>query len=151
MANEIDKQTSWLFNRQYDDNTTEEQDNKILELAEEQISAFGWDETFKSWKKYLFTECKTPESAINFANLFWWFAPDKYSVPEPYEFLAYFYYRIDFNVEKYDDMGILDSLATAILVKAGHKEADRMFNADYIPELDPGIIAEAQACKSSGL
>jgi hypothetical protein len=83
--------------------------------------------------------------------LFWWFAPDKYSVPEPYEFLAYFYYRIDFNVEKYDDMGILDSLATAVLVKAGHKEADRMFNADYIPELDPGIIAEAQAYKSSGL
>ena len=43
----------WLNYSEHDDNTTEEQDNKILALADRQISAFGWDETFKSWKKYL--------------------------------------------------------------------------------------------------
>lgn len=150
MKTDIDVQTFQLFNRQYDD-ITEEQEDKILELVDQQISTFGWDKTFQSWKKFLFTECKTPESVINFANLFWWFVLDNYSIPEPYKFLAYFYYRIDFNVEKYDDMGILDSLSTAILVKAGHNEADRMVNPDYIPELDPNIIAEAEAYRSSGI
>ena len=151
MANEIDKQTFWLFNRQYDDNTTEEQDNKILALADRQISAFGWDETFKSWKKYLFTECKTPESAINFANLFWSYGGQDHPVSEPYEFLGYFYFRIDFDTEKHDAGGILDSLAIALLPRAGYSYADPNINCDYVPELDPRIIAAAKAWKSAGL
>ena len=69
MVNEIDKQTYLLFNRTYGDDTSQEYD-LLLDKVEQQITEFGWDKTFESWKNYLFTECKTPESAINFANLF---------------------------------------------------------------------------------
>ena len=65
--------------------------------------------------------------------------------------LGYFYYRIDFDTEKYDELGILDSLAIDLLPKAGYSYADRLINDEYIPELDPKIIAEVEAYKSSEL
>ena len=150
MVNEIDKQTYLLFNRTYGDDTSQEYD-LLLDKVEQQITEFGWDKTFESWKNYLFTECKTPESAINFANLFWSYGGQDYPVIEPYKFLGYFYYRIDFDTEKYDELGILDSLAIDLLPKAGYSYADRLINDEYIPELDPKIIAEVEAYKSSEL
>ena len=150
MVNEIDKQTYLLFNRTYGDDTSQEYD-LLLDKVEQQITEFGWDKTFESWKNYLFTECKTPESAINFANLFWSYGCQDYPVIEPYKFLGYFYYRIDFDTEKYDELGILDSLAIDLLPKAGYSYADRLINDEYIPELDPKIIAEVEAYKSSEL
>lgn len=150
MVNEIDKQTYLLFNRIYGDDTSQEYD-LLLDKVEQQISEFGWEKTFESWINYLFTECKTPESAINFANLFWSYGGQDYPVIEPYKFLGYFYYRIDFDTEKYDELGILDSLAIDLLPKAGYSYADRLINDEYIPELDPKIIAQVEAYKSSGL
>ena len=58
MVNEIDKQTYLLFNRTYGDDTSQEYD-LLLDKVEQQITEFGWDKTFESWKNYLFTECKT--------------------------------------------------------------------------------------------
>ena len=150
MVNEIDKQTYLLFNRTYGDDTSQEYD-LLLDKVEQQITEFGWDKTFESWKNYLFTECKTPESAINFANLFWSYGGQDYPVIEPYKFLGYFYYRIDFDTEKYDKLGILDSIAIDLLPKAGYSYADRLINDEYIPELDPKLIAEVEAYKSSEL
>ena len=150
MVNEIDKQTYLLFNRIYGDDTSQEYD-LLLDKVEQQISEFGWKKTFESWINYLFTECKTPESAINFANLFWSYGGQDHPVIEPYKFLGYFYYRIDFDTEKYDELGILDSLAIDLLPKAGYSYADRLINDEYIPELDPKIIAQVEAYKSSGL
>ena len=150
MVNEIDKQTYLLFNRTYGDDTSQEYD-LLLDKVEQQITEFGWDKTFESWKNYLFTECKTPESAINFANLFWSYGGQDYPVIEPYKFLGYFYYRIDFDTEKYDKLGILDSLTIDLLPKAGYSYADRLINDEYIPELDPKLIAEVEAYKSSEL
>ena len=150
MVNEIHKQTYLLFNRIYGDDTSQEYD-LLLDKVEQQISEFGWEKTFESWINYLFTECKTPESAINFANLFWSYGGQDHPVIEPYKFLGYFYYRIDFDTEKYDELGILDSLAIDLLPKAGYSYADRLINDEYIPELDPKIIAQVEAYKSSGL
>ena len=150
MVNEIDKQTYLLFNRIYGDDTSQEYD-LLLDKVEQQISEFGWEKTFESWINYLFTECKTPESAINFANLFWSYGGQDHPVIELYKFLGYFYYRIDFDTEKYDELGILDSLAIDLLPKAGYSYADRLINDEYIPELDPKIIAQVEAYKSSGL
>lgn len=150
MVNEVDKQTYLLFNRIYGDDTSQEYD-LLLDKVEQQISEFGWEKTFESWINYLFTECKTPESAINFANLFWSYGGQDHPVIEPYKFLGYFYYRIDFDTEKYDELGILDSLAIDLLPKAGYSYADRLINDEYIPELDPKIIAQVEAYKSSGL
>ena len=150
MVNEIDRQTYWLFNR-YFGIIPSKVYYMLCDKAEEQIYEFGWDETFKSWKKYLFTECKTPESAINFANLFWSYGGQDHPVSEPYEFLGYFYFRIDFDTEKYDAGGILDSLAIDLLPRAGYSYADPNINCDYVPELDPRIISAAKAWKSAGL
>ncbi len=150
MVDEIDKQTYLLFNRTFGDDTSQEYD-LLLDKVELQISEFGWEKTFESWKNYLFTECKTPESVINFANLFWSYGGQDYPVIEPYKFLGYLYYKIDFNTEKYDIGGILDSLAIDLLPKAGYSYANRLINDEYIPELDPKIIAQVEAYKSSGL
>ena len=149
-SDKIDEQTHWLFNRTYGVSSNEQR-KETREKVKQQISEFGWEKTFESWINYLFTECKTPESAINFANLFWSYGGQDHPVIEPYKFLGYFYYRIDFDTEKYDELGILDSLAIDLLPKAGYSYADRLINDEYIPELDPKIIAQVEAYKSSGL
>ena len=42
------------------------------ELKNKKNSRSGAEEDiFRSWEKYLFTECVSPESVVNFANLFW--------------------------------------------------------------------------------
>ena len=51
MVNEIDRQTYWLFNR-YFGIIPSKVYYMLRDKAEEQIYEFGWDETFKSWKKY---------------------------------------------------------------------------------------------------
>ena len=83
--------------------------------------------------------------------MFWSYGGQDHPVIEPYKFLGYFYYRIDFDTEKYDELGILDSLAIDLLPKAGYSYADRLINDEYIPELDPKIIAQVEAYKSSAL
>lgn len=66
----IDEQTNYIFNCIYDD-LPDEKYYANKRIVDNQITAYGWEATFESWKKYLFNECKTPESVINFANLFW--------------------------------------------------------------------------------
>ena len=129
-SDKIDEQTHWLFNRTYGV-SSKEQRKETKEKVKQQLSEFGWERTFESWKNYLFTECKTPESAINFANLFWSYGGQDYPVIEPYKFLGYFYYRIDFDTEKY---------AHLYFVRAGFScgQADRLscdhfFGEDWEP------------------
>ncbi len=148
--NKIDEETIWLFSRTYGLGTNEEE-REANNRSSQQISEFGWKKTFVSWQKYLFTECKTPESVINFANLFWIYGGQDYPINEPYKFLGYFYYRINFETAKYDKLMILDSLAIDILPKAGYLYADRFINDDYIPELDQNIIKQVEEYKSLGL
>ena len=59
------------------------------------------------------------------------------------------YYRIDMNVEKYDDMDILDGIAITILPKAGYDNADLMKNPLYSPQLDERLISEVENFKNS--
>lgn len=45
---------------------------ELKKLKNKKNSRSGAEEdTFRSWEKYLFTECVSPESVVNFANLFW--------------------------------------------------------------------------------
>lgn len=150
IKSKVDAETFWLFSRNYDQTSSE--DFRIAKnRVRQQISEFGWQITFESWKNYLFTECKTPESVINFATLFWSYGGQDYPVIDPYKFLGYFYYRINFNIMKYDDLMILDSLSICLLPKAGYSSADRLINVDYIPERDPNIIAQVEEYKSMRL
>ncbi|MCR5098974.1 MAG: hypothetical protein K6B14_08500 [Lachnospiraceae bacterium] len=144
MDKNIDEQTKHLFNRSYGDNLTDDQEDELLDQVDAQISEFGWNDTFASWNKYLLSECKTPESVINFANLFWWYGGQDHAIPDPHNFLGYFYYRINFQSDTYDSTDILDSLSRNILSKAGYREANLVHDPQYMPENDPKIIAAAR-------
>jgi len=142
--NDIDTETMYLFDRPFDVDSTEEQDEELMSRANQQIVDFGWIETFESWKRFLTQRCISPESVINFANHFWFYDGCEYVIPDPYGFLAYMYYRIDMNTSKYDDMSILDSIATNILPKAGYSCADLMKHPLYTPEMDERLLAEVE-------
>lgn len=53
----------------------------------------------------------------------------------------------DWQVSKYDDMDILDSLAINILPKAGYRDADLSVNPRYMPENDPVLQKEVERLK----
>lgn len=134
--------TEYLFNRSHDEELTEEQEDALLDSANNQIENYGWEATFNSWENYLYHKCITPEDAINFALLFWGYGGQDHIIKEPHKFIAYFYYRINYDTETYDSQGILDSIAITILPKAGFSEADIGIHTDYVPESDPLIIKE---------
>lgn len=148
MENNINSETDYLFNRSYDEELTDEQDEALMDRAHQQVIDFGWDKTFESWKNYLISNCLTPESVINFAHLFWCYGGYEYVIPDPYSFLGYMYYRIDMNPTKYDDLDILDGIAITILPKAGYDIADLMKNPYYTPLEDEKIIAEVEKLKA---
>jgi len=149
MENKIIMETEYLYNRSYDDELTDEEDEALYDRAQQQILDYGWDKTFESWKEYLFTKCISPESVVNFANLFWCYCAGEYVIADPYSFLGYMYYRIDMNPSKYDDLDILDGLAITILPKAGFSNADLMKNPYYSPLEDERLIAEVEKFKNS--
>lgn len=73
-------------------------------------------------------------------------------------FLGYIFYRIgfdpdtyDYGEDKYDVTGILDSIATCVMVKAGYGHADLVRNPYYTPENDPLIMAEVRAFRQTDL
>lgn len=146
--NNIDNETIYLFNRLYDVNLPDDEDEALLKRAQQQVIDYGWDNTFESWKQYLFTKCITPDEVINFAHLFWCYDGCEYIIPNPHSFLAYMYYRIDMNPTKYDDLDILDGIAITILPKAGYTEADLISNPYYSPLDDKKIIEEVEKLKN---
>jgi hypothetical protein len=74
----------------------------------------------------------------------------EYPIKEPFKFLAYFYYRVNFDV-KPEYMTILDSISCNLLKLAKYEPADLYVHPYYVPELDPNIIAEAEVYKSQNL
>ncbi len=148
MHKDIDEITKYLFDRAYSDNLTDDQEDEILDQVDQQISDFGWKETYSSWMKYLVNTCDTSDSVINFANLFWWYGGQDHPITDPYRFLGYLFYRTGFNLENNSNANILDSLATYILPKAGYREADLVHNPYYTPENDPQIHEAVDSYKS---
>ena len=148
MNKHIDEQTEYLFNRSYSDDLSDEQEDELLDQVDAQIAEYGWSDAFASWNRYLQNECQTPESVINFANLFWWYGGQDHPIPEPHNFLGYFYYRIGFDSNTYDSADILDSLTRSVLSKAGYREANLAHDPQYMPENDPKIIAAAKEYQS---
>ena len=142
-------ETKYLFDRSYDAEMTVEEEDALTDRAEQLIADYGWQETFSAWSRYLYDNCKTAEAAINYANLFWWYGGQEYIVPNPYDFVGYFYYRVDLNPEKYDGVDILDSIATTVLPKAGCSDADLVLHPDYMPENDPKIVAAVEKYKGT--
>lgn len=151
---ELQNKTEFLFERDYlkellpdDDSVTEEMEEQYEQTADYLISKFGWDMVFSCWNNYLHTKCDSPEKVVNFAHLFWAYGGQEQLIPTPHNFLAFFYYRLNMEPQKYDAVDIMDSLSTTILTLSGFSEADITLNPNYVPECDPKIIAEVEKYK----
>lgn len=136
-----------LFNRFWDEDLTEEQEDSIDDKATLLIKEFGWDAVFNEVLTYLTEKCNTPESSINAAHIFWQLGWYSNPIPQAYKFLSFFYYCIDFDTEKYDSGDILDSLTTTILPAQGYTAADLMKNPYYMPESDAEMISAVEQWK----
>lgn len=138
---DLNQKLNVFFNRDWSVELSEQEEEKMEELAAGLVKDFGWDTVFHAAFEYLKENCRTPESIMNFAHLYWeswWW---NHPIKEPYRFMGYFYYRIGMDVEEYDsDQDILDSLSCSILTKSGYKQADLYEDPYYIPERDPLMI-----------
>ena len=147
MDGRISETIEYLFNRCWNEDTTEEEEAALEQAADDLVSEYGWNRVYTEAVDYLHQKCLTPESVVNFAHLYWFYMWQEKPVPDPYAFLAYFYYRIDWQDGKYDDSDILDSLAVTILPKAGFRDADLFINPRYMPENDPVLQKEVEKLK----
>ena len=116
MNKNIKEITDYLFRCDYFDESfdPEGEENHLSEAEELQVS-FPWNDIIVEWHKYLYTQCKTEDDVINFANLFMYYGgADNYN-PDPYKFLGYLYSQIDLD-KRWDDAGdLLDSIAIDVL------------------------------------
>ena len=148
LNNEFYKEIEFLYNRYWDEELSENDQYNFEDYAEKITKKYGWVKVYDAACNYLYTNCTNPESVINFAHLYWIYGWHEYPISKPYEFLGYFYFRIDMDTEKYDEINILDSLATSILPKSGYAKADLYNNPNYLPETDSMLLDTVEAYKT---
>lgn len=148
------EETKLLFDRDFlkelsgEIELSEEEEDDYQNRSDALIQEYGWEQVFKAWNKYLRENCNTAESALNFANLFWSYEGYVHPIPNPYDFLAWFYYQID--MEKYADdaITIMDSISIEILHRAGVKGIYWGENPYYVPEQDPKMLAAVEKIRN---
>ena len=101
--NNLDTKLFELFSRQWDEELSDEQENNLDSAAANLVEQYGWDKVFNALMAYLQNHCVSPESAINAAHVLWGYGWYEKHIPEPYEFLGFFYNAINFDVAKYDN------------------------------------------------
>ena len=141
------KETEYLFNRDFNEELSEAETEAVEDRAKNLIAKYGWPKVFEAWNEYLHTKCPTPESVVNFANLYWSYCGDEYPIAEPHKFLGYLLYRIDCRMFDYDNGDIIEGLAHKILSRAGYSEADLYLNPYYRADQDPKILTEVEALR----
>ena len=136
-----------LFNRYWDADLTEDEEDAIDAAADTIIKKYGWETVLSAVISYLFASIDSPEKAVNAAHIFWDLRWYEKPVPNPYDFLGFFYYWVNYEADKYDSSDILDSLATSILPKNGMSVADLYNNPYYMPENDPELRKAVECWK----
>lgn len=145
---DIMKKTEFLFDRNFiaelngTNNISEKEENKYNDCLKELCEEYEWNEVFACWEFYLYNNCKTAKMIYNFANLFWEYAGYQNYIPEPYKFLAYFYYKEDPKryEEEMNAFTIMDSLSIEILHRAGITGVTNTENPYYDPQEDVKMI-----------
>lgn len=137
-----------LFNRYWDADLSDAEEMQIDEMAAKLIEQNGWLTVYSALTAYLLTSCLTPEQAIDVVHIFWELGWCERPIADPYRFLGYLYYRIEFNSARYDKMDMMDTLTTTILLKAGYLYADMYRNPDYTPETDANLIEAVNKWRS---
>ncbi|MDO4501106.1 MAG: hypothetical protein Q4B60_07540 [Erysipelotrichaceae bacterium] len=143
MKNELKSITKELFSIDYNKQSLcEETEKKYQQEAKNMINKFGWKEVYDAWYLYLKDDCKTPEKAINWAKLFWWYTSCQYRVEKPYELLARLYSIINVAVDKYDCENLLYSISISLLEPMGYID---LYNDPYYEPLeDTRLLSEIE-------
>lgn len=142
----IKSETNYIFNYNFNDySIPADVEEAHYDRACDLLDNYSWNDIFECWFDYLKNNCTTPEEVINWANLFFWFGGYEKSIPDPYTFLGYLYYKVD--VAKYVDEAqtVFDGIAIGILEKIG--KVSLIDNPNYAPEKDPEIIAAVERWK----
>ena len=135
----------YLFNRHWDEEITDEEEEKLQEKYDKLVNECGWEVVFEEINKYMRRECLDGNSACNFAHMYWGYNCYSHkSISCPNSFLGYLFYRMDLEPWKYDAVDIMDGLVKDLLSTENDKSHDPFWNTDYIPEKDPAIIAEVE-------
>ena len=139
----LKEMTEYLFNCNFFSDDFDPEGNEThLQCAEELLSSWSFNDVFKEWNKFLREKCHTPESVINFCNLFSYYGGQDYYISNAYDFVGYIYYMVD--IEKYwDECGdFLDGLCISILAKSGDISLSK--NPCYQSWTDPKVLARVE-------
>ncbi|PLS31537.1 hypothetical protein Uis1B_0528 [Bifidobacterium margollesii] len=117
--------------------TLEDQSNSL-------VDEYGWDAVRQAFFHYVQTECKTIEDVTKAIDLFEGFDWQSKTIPDPYEFLGYLYYRVGFENAPYKAACALDDLCISILPASGYPEANIYYHPYYAAEADPKMIAAVE-------
>lgn len=143
MNKEIIKITKYLFDCDFFDDNFDPEDHEIhLDAAYKLQESFLWNDIIAEWHNYLFTNCKTPEEVINYANLFFYYGGANDYNPNPYKFLGYLYAHVD--MDKYWDRAgdLFDSIAIDLLSE--QLLIDIVEDPYYNPLKDPKVLEEIE-------
>ena len=139
-----------LFNLKWDEDRSEEAEEKLQDMFDNAIERYGWDQVFDTIDHYMRTSCPTSEDIVNFANLFWnYTCENPRKIPDPYRFLGYLYYRIDSKPWDYDCAEVYEGLVYNLLSGKDDYTHNPYTNIDYIPEKDPCLVAEIEKLRKA--
>lgn len=145
---DLENKTNVLFGRDFlseldgSNEISAEKEKEYDLLAKELYENFEWEDIFKCWNNYLHEKCLSERDCMNFVHLFWTYEGYKHAIPNPYEFLSYFYWKIDVDRNWELIRDLLDGMAIEILHTAGVPNVYYDENPHYSPNEDPKMIKE---------
>ena len=137
---DLEERIKWLYDLRFIEDVSEEEEDLWDNKAEEVVKLYGWEETLKSFTSFIHTNTKTPKDAINYATLFWNCSWYENFIPNPYDFFAFFWDKINFNIDRYDPVDILWSLMRENMSRYGYKKLNSWINPDYFPIEDKELV-----------
>ena len=60
-----------LFNRRWDDDLSDEEEERFQNLYDSTVEKYGWEQVFDVIDQYMRDSCLTSQTIVNFVNLFW--------------------------------------------------------------------------------
>ena len=82
----LSEKIKYLFDRYWDEELTDEQEDALQAIADDIVSSYGWDAVFVAAENYLHEYCLTPESAVNFAHNYWGYYWADKPIADPHRF-----------------------------------------------------------------
>ena len=137
---DLEERIKWLYDLRFLDDVSEEEEDLWDKKVEEVVELYGWEETLKSFTTFLHTNTKTPEDAIAYATLFWRTSWHENYIPNPYDFFAFFWDKINFDIDRYDFCDILWCLMRENMSKYGYDKLNYWINPDYFPIEDKELV-----------